>query len=137
VERLTLESERIAVSRGVAVILLLSSFVTGFLGMALLLMYEGSVTYYHVPVSYPALYVGVFNLSACAVCVVGGVALLKRSFFPLTLAAVFLLLVSGIAAPIAWSLDGYIWLNGLFLGAFQIVVSLIALVFLVARKAKK
>ena len=132
---MTMEAER--TPRGVAVILLLSSLVTGFLGMALLLMYEGSVAYYHVPTFYPALYVSVFNLSASALCVVGGLALLKKRFFPLTLAAIFLLLASGIAAPIAWSLDGYIWLNGLFLGAFQIGVSVIALVFLVARKAKK
>ena len=78
-------------------------------------MYKGFVAYYHVPTFYPALYVSAFNLSASALCVVGGVALLKRRFFPLTLAAIFLLLASGIAAPIAWSLDGYIWLNACFL----------------------
>jgi hypothetical protein len=132
-----MDAERIADSRGVAVILLLFSVVTGFLGMGLLAMYEGSVAYYHVSVFYPALYVGVLNLFACGLCVVGGVALLKRRFFPLTLVAVFLLLASGIAAPIAWSLGGYIWFNGLFVGAFQIVVSLIVLVSLVVRKAKK
>jgi uncharacterized membrane protein len=129
-----IEAER--TSRGVAVILLLSSLITCFLGLALLLMYEGSVAYYHVPTFHPALYVSAFNLSASALCVVGGVALLKRRFFPLTLAAIFLLLASGIAAPIAWSLDGYIWLNGLFLGVFQIGVSITALIFLAARKAK-
>jgi hypothetical protein len=67
----------------------------------------------------------------------GRSSVVEEKIFPLTLAAIFLLLASGLAAPIAWSLDGYIWLNGLFLGAFQIGVSVIALVFLVARKAKK
>ena len=137
VERLTMGTERIDTSLGTAVILLLSSFVTGFLGIGLLAMYEGSVAYYHTSIFYPALYVGALNLSACAFCVVGGVALSKRKFFPLTLAGVFLLLASGIVAPIAWSLGGYVWLNGLFIGAFQLGASLIALVSLVARKTKK
>jgi uncharacterized membrane protein len=130
-------TERIGTSRGIVVILLLSSFVTGFLRMGLLAIYEGSVAYYHVAIFYPALYVGALNLSACAFCLMGGVALSKRRFFPLTLAGVFLLLASGIAAPIAWSLGGYVWLNGLFLGAFQLGASLMALVSLVAQKTKK
>jgi hypothetical protein len=132
-----MKGERTADSRGVAAILLLSSFVTGFLGMGLLASYAASVAYYQVAVFYPAFYIGVLNLSACTLCVMGGVALLKRRFFPLTLASIFLLLASGIAAPIAWNLGGYIWLNGLFLGAFHIVVSLMALVSLIARKARK
>jgi hypothetical protein len=135
VERLIIEPER--VSRGVAVVLLFSSVLTGFMGMGLLVSYEASAAYYHGPVFYPALYVGVLNLFACALCVAGGAALLKRRFLPLTLASVFLLLASGIAAPIAWSLGGYIWLNGLFFGGAQIGVSLIALFFLIALKVKK
>jgi uncharacterized membrane protein len=120
------------------VLLFLSSAVTGFLGAGLLQMYGASVAYYHVSIFYPALYVGVLNLSACALCVVGGLALSKRRFFPLTLTGVLLLLASGIGAPVAWSLGGYVWLNGLLLGAFQIVVSLIVLVSLVvARRVKK
>lgn len=85
-----MDAERIAISRGVAVILLLSSVVTVFLGMALLLMYEGSVADYHAWVFYPALYVGVLDLFACALCFVGGVALSKRRFFPLTFGYRFL-----------------------------------------------
>jgi hypothetical protein len=80
---------------------------------------------------------GALNLSACVFCLLDGVVLLKRRLFPLTLAGVLLLLTSGIAAPIAWNLGGYIWLNGLLLGAFQIGVSLTALVSLIARKVKK
>ena len=131
-----MKGERTTDSQGIAAILLLSSFVTGLLGIGLLASYAASAAYYHVSVFYSALYVGALNLSSCVFCLVGGVALLKRRRFPLTLAGVFLLLASGIAAPIAWNSGGYIWLNGLFLGAFQIGVSLTAL-FSLARKAKK
>ena len=99
-------------------------------------MYKGTVEYYNVAVFYPALYIGILNLCACAFSVVGGIALSKRRYFPLTLTSIFLLLASGIAAPIAWGLYGYIWFNGLLLGAFQIVVSLIVLVSLVVRRVK-
>ena len=67
----------------------------------------------------------------------GGVVLLKKRFFPLTLASIIFLLGSGVATPIAWILDGHSWLNGLLFGTFQIVVSIIALAFLVKLKTKK
>jgi peptidoglycan/LPS O-acetylase OafA/YrhL len=131
VERLAAETENTVVSRGVAVVLLLSSAVIAFIGMALMMWYNGSLSP-RSTVFYPALYLPVFDFSVCALCFVGGVAALKRRFFPLTLAIFFLLLASGIATFIAGS-----WLFGLLFGLLSIVVSVAVLASLVALKAKK
>ena len=118
------------------ILLLLSSVVTGFWGFILFGMYEGTVEYYNVAVFYPAIYVGILNLSAVAFCVAGGVALLKRKYIPLSLVGVFLLLASGIASPIAWAMHGYIWSNGLIVGAPHIAISVCVLVLMVISKGK-
>jgi hypothetical protein len=88
--------------KGVAAVLLLSSAVMAFIGMALIMWYNVSLSP-RSTVFYPALYLAVFDFFVCALCFVGGVAALKRRFFPLTLASVFLLLASGIATFIAGS----------------------------------
>ena len=131
-ERLSVEDESIVVSRSVAVVLLLSSAVTGIMGMALLTLYNTSLVSSRAWVLYPAFYVGVLDFFVCALCFVGGVASLKRRLFPLTMTSVFLLLASGITAFITGG-----WLFGLLFGAVQIVVSGIVLVSLVALKEKK
>jgi hypothetical protein len=132
VERLAAEAEKIAVSRGAALVLLLSSAVTGIMGMALLMLYNMSLASSRSSVLYPALYVGVLDFFVCALCFAGGVASLKRKVFPLTVASTFLLLASGIAALIALG-----WLYGLLFGAPQLVVSIAVLASLVALKARK
>ena len=132
--RLSVEDEKIVVSRGVALVLLLSSAITGIMGMALLALYNMSLTSYRLGVLYPALYIGVLDFFVCAICFVGGVASLKRRFFPLTLTSVFLLLASGVATFIAW--HSY-WFNGVLFGAPQIVVSIAILASLAALKEKK
>ena len=134
---LAAEEEKTVVSRSIGVVLLLSSAVTGVMAFGLLGMYQASVAYYHVAVAYPALYVGILNAVACALCFAGGAAALKRKLFPLTVAGVVFLLASGVAAPVAWGLDNYVWLNGLFVGVFQMAVSLMVLASLIYRKAKR
>jgi hypothetical protein len=131
------EDEKIVVSQGLALVVLLASVATGVIGVALLPLYNGSFASYLTPVFYSALYIAVLDFFACALCFMGGVALLKKRFFPLTLASIIFLLGSGIATPIAWSLDGHSWLNGLLFGTFQIVISIIAIAFLVKLKTKK
>ena len=123
------EDEKIVVSKGVAAILLLTSAVTGIMGLGLLTIYEASVSYYHPSAVYAALYVGALNFCVCAVCFAAGVASLKRRLFPLTAASPILLLASGIAAFIALG-----WLYGLLFGALQIIVSIFVLAALVRLK---
>lgn len=134
---LSVEDERIIVSRSLTLILLLSSVATGVLGVALLLLFNTSLDSLIMPIYYPALYIAIVDFFACALCLMGGVALLKKRFFPLTLASIIFLLGSGVATPTAWILYGYSWLNGLLLGMFQLVVSIIAFTFLFKLKTKK
>ena len=133
---MSVEDQRIIVSRGLTLVLLLSSAAIGILGIALILLFNVSLES-HGPIFYSALNVAIADFFACALCFTGGLALLKKRFFPLTLASIIFLLGSGIATPIAWILDGHPWLNGLLFGTFQIVVSIIALAFLVKLKTKK
>lgn len=130
-ERLVAEDENIVVSRGVAAVLLLTSAVMAFIGLTLLMFYNASLSP-RSRVFYPALYLGVFDFVVCILCFAGGVASLKRRFFPLTLASVVLLLVSGIAAFIAGS-----WFYGALFGLIPIVVSVAVLAVLVKLKMKK
>lgn len=133
-ERLFVEDKKTVVTRRVAVVLLFSSAITGMMGMALLTLYNMSATSYSSGILYPALYVGVLDFIVCALCFAGGAAALKRRLFPLTVASVFLLLASGVAAFIAW--NSY-WFNGVIFGAPQIVVSIAMLTSLATLKAKK
>jgi hypothetical protein len=104
--------------------MVISSIVTGFLGIILLFMYQGTIEYYHVAVFYPATYLGILNLITCALSVVGAMALLKRRYFQLSLISILLLFASGFAAPIAWNLQGYILYNGFVMfGAPHVVLS--------------
>ena len=90
------------------------------------------MTYYQGAVYYPpALYVGILNAVACALCFAGGVAALKRKLFPLTVASVVFLLASGTSAPVV------LGLGGLIIGAFQMEVSIMVLVSLIYRKVKR
>jgi hypothetical protein len=131
VERLAAENEKIVVSKGVAAVLLLTSAVMAFTGIALMMFYKSSLS----PrswVFYPALYLGAFDFLVCPLCFAGGVASLKRRLFPLTAASAVLLLVSGITAFIIGS-----WLFGLIFGLLPITVSIAVLASLVALKRKK
>jgi hypothetical protein len=130
VKQLAAEDETIVVSRGVAAVLLLTSALMAFAGLALLMFYNASLN----PrswVFHPALYLGVFDFVVCILCFFGGVASLKRRFFPLTVASTVLLLVSGIAAFIVE------WFFGVLFGLIPIVVSVAALAALVKLKMKK
>jgi len=134
---LSVEDARIIVSRGLTLVLLLASVATGVLGVALLLLFNTSLDSLTMPIYYSALYIAIVDFFACALCLMGGVVLLKKRFFPLTIASIIFLLGSGIATPTTWIIYGYSWLNGLLLGMFQLVVSIIALVFLFKLKTKK
>ena len=100
-ERLAAEMKIMAVSEDVAVVILLPAAATAVRIMALLLTYQMWAANYHMSASYPALYSKVLNLFACALCLAGGVASLKKRCSPLTLVIVFLLFTSGAAALIA------------------------------------
>jgi hypothetical protein len=125
--------------RSLAVLLLFSSIITAFFGIILLFMYKGSVEYYHVANFYPGLYLGILNLITAAFGIIGGIAMLKRKYFTLSVISLVLLLCSGLAPPIALALDGYVWTNGLMLGLPQITFPVItlALVAVSKREAKE
>ena len=129
-EWLAVEDEKIVVSKGVAVVLFLTSAVMAVIGMALMMWYNASLSP-RSTVFYPALYVAVFDFLVCPLCFAGGVASLKRRLFPLTVASAVLLLASGIAAFIAGS-----WFFGFLFGLLPIVVSIATLAALVKLKTK-
>ncbi len=114
----------------------MSSIITAFFGIALLFMYKASVEYYHVANFYPGLYLGILNLITAAFGIIGGIALLKRKYFALSVISLILLLCSGFAPPVAFALDRYVWTNGLLLGLPQITLPLITLVLVAVRKSK-
>jgi hypothetical protein len=131
VKQLAAKDDKDVVSRGIATVLLLTSALMAFIGVALLMWYQGSLSA-RSWVFYPALYLGVFDFVVCIFCFFGGVASLKGRFFPLTLTSVVLLLVSGIAAFIAGS-----WFYGVLFGLIPLVVSIAVLAVLVKLKMKK
>jgi hypothetical protein len=99
-------------------------------------MYKASVEYYHVANFYPGLYLGILNLITAVFGIIGGIVMLKRKYFALSVISLVLLLCSGLAPPIAFALDRYVWTNGLMLGLPQITFPLITLVLVAVNKSK-
>jgi len=81
VERLAAENEKTVVSRGVAVVLLLSSAVMAFIGMALMMWYNGSLSP-RSTVFYPALYLAVFDFFCVRTVLCGRPSGAEEKVFP-------------------------------------------------------
>jgi hypothetical protein len=113
-----------------------ASIIMAFFGIILLSMYKASVEYYNVRIFYPGLYLGILNLSTFAISLAGGVALLKKKYFTLSIIGVVLVLASGLAPAVAFALDAYIWSNGLILGLPMVFLSIASLAFVAVSKPR-
>jgi len=114
---------------------ILTSIIMIFYGFGFSLAYISSINYYHTRVFDPALYIGIWNSCTFPFTMAGGIFLIKKKHFMLSIVGMVLALASGFIPMIALaSFPNYVWTNGWPIGAPLIFLSIVALVALAVSK---
>ena len=111
-------------------LMIVAALLSFCFGILLLSAYQASVEYYNTANFYPALHVGILNLLAFVLGLFSGVLLLTRKHIALSITRMVVVLTCGLAAPLIFYAEGYMWENGLFLGSPMIAFSIATLVIL-------
>lgn len=110
------------------VLTILASIIMIFYGIGFSSSFIASANYYNTSVFYPALYIGVWNSCAFPFTLAGGISLIKKRHFMLSIVGITLALASGFVPMIALASPNYVWLNGLWAGLPLIFLPIISLV---------
>ena len=119
------------------VLTILASIVMIFYGFGFSLAYISSINYYHTRVFDPALYIGIWNSCAFPFTLAGGIFLIKKKHFMLSIVGITLALASGFVPMIVLAVfPNYVWTNGLPTGLPLMILSIVALIAVAVSRNK-
>lgn len=81
-------------------LMIIAAVLSAYFGYSLLLVYRGSLSYYHIPVDYRALYFTVLNFGAFGLDLFAAMLLLLRKHIGLAVILLCMVLAFGLAAPL-------------------------------------
>jgi hypothetical protein len=117
------------------ILMIITAIIGAYLATMLLSMYEQA--YYGVFYTPPFLHVGLLFLFAVGFGMFSGVLLLTRKRFTLSVFGIIFVLVSGIASPLVFASEGYMWESGFQIGSPIIFIPAAALVLASLSRANK
>jgi hypothetical protein len=109
-------------------LMIVAALLSFCFGILLLSTYQASIEYYNTANFYAALHVGILNLLAFGLGLFSGALLLIRKHVALSVTILVVVLAFGLASPLIFYAEGYMWENGLFLGSPMIAFSTAAII---------
>lgn len=116
-------------------LMIAASIIALYFGIIFLSGYTNMVNYYANDF-YPDLYIAILSLLAFLFGLTGAALLLTKKNIRLSLVCIIIVLLSGLAMPIVYAIEGYLWQNGLLLGSPMIVLAIIALTIVYSNNPK-